>query len=270
MPNLSRPETGKTPKRAPDSWYATYENRLNQLLSTAGSDDTEYARSIREAIVFEDDRQEIQNKNIDPYTWVCQLDIEDARGGEWSGTGWFAAPGLIITAGHCVYLHNRGGWARNILITVNENNTKSTQTMRGVDFHTVDGWINGADESYDYGAITVRRENGREQGYFGYSVLDDADLTGELVNVAGYPTDKPKGTLWGSVKILQNNTQETLIYDLDTYFGMSGSPVILWDKSDYFAIGIHNYGDISGNRATRMTESVFQTIQGWARLTQGI
>lgn len=219
---------------------------------------------VQEILIGSDDRQRIADTHALPYAWICDLSIIDATGTEWLGTGWLASPRLVITAGHCVYLTNQGGWARSITVTPSRDGADKPYTFHALELHSVDGWVNDAQQGCDYGAIILPAEAQDELGYFGFATLTNEELSGELVNVVGYPADKPEGTLWGSVRTLEATLPDILAYDNDTYGGMSGSPVIQWDGSDYFVLGIHNYGDIRGNRATRITASVFDNIQRWA------
>ena len=66
---------------------------------------------IQEIVLGSDDRQMIADTSASPFAWICGLSMTDSTGTQWLGTGWLAAPGLVITAGHCVYLTNQGGWA---------------------------------------------------------------------------------------------------------------------------------------------------------------
>jgi V8-like Glu-specific endopeptidase len=57
-----------------------------------------------------------------------------------------------------------------------------------------------------------------------------------------------------------------LVYDIDTMGGQSGAPVYVKRNGQRYVVGIHNYGEASGNSATRMTSSVYQNLYNWSRL----
>ncbi len=103
----------------------------------------------------------------------------------------------------------------------------------------------------------------RRSGLFRYGVLKDALIAGALANITGYPQDKPPGTLWGHAKTLRPPGLRSLTYEIDTFGGMSGAPVVMWDGRDYLAIGIHNYGEANANSASRITEDVFHNLERW-------
>jgi V8-like Glu-specific endopeptidase len=222
---------------------------------------------VSEMVLGGDDRVEVVNVQGTPFRWVCQLLISAANGSSWLGTGWLAAPGLVITAGHCVYMHNQGGWVRQVDVLPARNGPTEPYLFVSTEPYSVDGWVTHKLPDYDYGALIIQPDVALGTlGYFGYGALGDADLMGSLANVVGYPSDKDPGTMWGSVRTVRDVRPTTLIYDIDTYGGQSGAPVIRWDGTDYIVVGIHNYGDLAGNQATRITSSVFQNIGGWRSL----
>ena len=63
---------------------------------------------------------------------------------------------------------------------------------------------------------------------------------------------------------LQSVQQRTITYEIDTYGGQSGSPVLVYENGLAASVGIHNYGDLRGNSATRITDSVYQNLLDWS------
>lgn len=213
-----------------------------------------------EAIILADDRVRVMDTTVNPFRWLCRLEITASTGSKWLGTGWFIAPGVIVTAGHCVYMHNHGGWVQSIAVHVGQNETIVQRSITATQFATTRGWAERRDATNDYGVIFVSAGG---QGYFGYGVLGDTLISGALGNITGYPQDKPAGSLWGHTKQMQPPTSKNLFYEIDTFGGMSGAPVVIWDGQDYVAIGIHNYGDTTANSASRITEEVFRNFERW-------
>jgi glutamyl endopeptidase len=72
-----------------------------------------------------------------------------------------------------------------------------------------------------------------------------------------------KGTMWGHAKRVKKVMSKVIYYDTDTEGGQSGSPVFFMSQGLPVAVGIHNYGDSTGNSATRITKAVFDQIQRW-------
>jgi len=233
------------------------------LRSIIGTPESGSSDMTAEAIILADDRVQVSDSTATPYNWLCRLEITAANGSRWLGTGWFISPSTIVTAGHCVFLHNHGGWVQSIAVYVGQNQTQVARSFTAVHYATTSGWVNNRDTVHDYAVIFAPPG---DQGFFGYGVMSDGMLNGALANVTGYPQDKPSGTLWGHVKRLLPPQPTILQYEIDTFGGMSGAPVVLWDGQDYIVTGIHNYGGAQLNTASRLTETVFHNFERWKAL----
>jgi glutamyl endopeptidase len=58
-----------------------------------------------------------------------------------------------------------------------------------------------------------------------------------------------------------------IFYDLESEPGMSGGPVFYNKDGKRYAVGIHNYGDSSGNYGTRISQPVYNDIAAWASVS---
>lgn len=246
----------------PDAGVAT-GTQLRQIIGGPGP---QAQGAVAEAIILADDRVQVTNTDANPFRWMCRLEILAGTGTRWLGTGWFISPGVIATAGHCVFIHNHGGWVQSIAVHVAQNGSEAARSFLATNYATTRGWAEGRDTVHDYGVVFAPPG---DQGYFGYGVLADGVLNNTLANVTGYPQDKPAGTLWGHVKRLLPPQPALLRYEIDTFGGMSGAPVVLWDGRDYVAVGIHNYGDAAANIATRIVAQVFHNFERWKSIGAG-
>jgi hypothetical protein len=72
--------------------------------------------NVLEAIIGSDDRVRVADNLMiaNPWRQICALRIRSKTGKMYVGTGWFIAPRVLATAGHCVFLQNEGGWAQSI------------------------------------------------------------------------------------------------------------------------------------------------------------
>lgn len=72
--------------------------------------------NVLEAIIGNDDRVRVADSlmRANPWRQICALRIRSKTGKIYVGTGWFIAPNVLATAGHCVFLQNEGGWAQSI------------------------------------------------------------------------------------------------------------------------------------------------------------
>lgn len=245
---------------APDAWFAEYGTTVSRALAAGLS-----AELQPEVIIGRDDRKRIHNTDEYPFRCICSLDITAASGRRFVGTGWLVSPSLVITAGHCVYMRKQGGWVRSIEVYPGRNGRHSTPpyVAHKRKLMSVNGWVNNRNPLDDYAGIVLDRPLGDQLGWFGFDGdLPKQQLEGELVNVVGYPFDKD-GTMWGHARSLSQVNDQELIYLNDTLGGNSGGPVILWDGNQNLVVGIHNYGDLRGNSATRINKTVGAKIVEW-------
>jgi glutamyl endopeptidase len=220
-----------------------------------------------EVVIGDDDRTQVGNTNQYPWRCIASLLITASDGTSWIGTGWLVSPRLLLTAGHCVYMHNQGGWASQIEVIPGRNaDDRPFSSCIATNFRTVQAWMSDKDRNYDYAAILLP-ENcryGDQLGWFGYTVKGDDELTSLKSNLSGYPGDKPAGTQWFHSRTLTDVDERVLTYDIDSAGGQSGAPVWMrtQDGSRY-GIGIHTNGDLAGNSATRINQEVFNNISSW-------
>jgi V8-like Glu-specific endopeptidase len=227
-----------------------------------------------EVVIGRDDRKRITTTNVNPWKRICHLKIQAANGRFFLGTGFFIGPRTIVTAGHCVYMHDQGGWAKQIIVTPGRSATETPfKSHTATSFRSVKGWVTGKLRNYDYGVIILPRSVAipSEIGAFGFAAYRNQSLLNiKRLNTAGYPGDRPypgdqpPNTLWYDGRKAKQVTARTIIYDIDTAGGQSGSPV--WAKLSNgrrIVVGIHTNGDLSGNSATRITKPVFENLKKW-------
>jgi V8-like Glu-specific endopeptidase len=228
----------------------------------------EAARHV-ESILGIDTRKNIARTTRQPWRHICALRIEFPSGKVYTGTGFFVGPRAVVTAGHCVYLHNQGGWARKIMVIPGANgSSQPLGSAISTTFRSVGGWVNGKKPECDYGCVilpsgTAFRSN---PGSLGFAAFDTGKLLAKTAVLYGYPGDKPFGELWGDKRRIKTVTSKNLIYEIDTMGGQSGSPVYIKQNGQRFAVGIHNYGGATSNSATRITQDVYRRLYAWSQI----
>lgn len=226
-----------------------------------------------EAIRGKDDRKKVTDTTRYPWRMTASLEIAGPDGELYLGTGWFIGPRTLVTAGHCVYVHdNRNGvhdWVRSIRVMPGRNGrTLPFDAAVSRSYRTVAGWARDGDPNYDYGAIILATPMGDEVGSVGLAVLEDDELRGRIATIAGYPADKIEqedGTQWYDRNRVKDADLFRLYYDTDTEGGQSGAAVYTVGENDEtLSIGIHAYGsDYFGNSATRITNEVLENLRLW-------
>ncbi|MEM6620738.1 MAG: serine protease [Pseudomonadota bacterium] len=229
--------------------------------------DLEYAGDEPESVCGRDDRRRISPATSIPWRMICQLIMTRADNRQSRCTGWFIGPRTVMTAGHCVYSHSAGGWAKRIeVIPGMDASSRPYGSMVGTSFRSVSGWTKKKKPEYDYGAIILPNNTlGNRVGWFGFANLSSGSLRNLLANNSGYPGDKPFGTQWYNAGRITRVTSKRLYYMFDTAGGQSGSPVWRYKDGKRHAVGIHAYGGCP-NKATRINKSVFDNMKKWKDL----
>lgn len=274
----SKGESPVTDKVNPDGTEAVVDHKKSmggELIHSAP--DTSTLRDIGEAsfgaapktVHGADNRVQINNTSVYPWRVHCSLLITAADNSKWIGTGWFIGPHTVMTAGHVVYIKNSGvagrdGWVKNILVMPGRNgNTLPFGSVTSTNFRSVTGWTQSGSEYYDYGAIILPTNLGNKTGWFGFGVYSDSDLVSSVGNIAGYPGDKPSGTLWYDFHKIASVNSRKVYYDIDTYGGQSGSSVYRIINGGRYGIAIHAYGGATTNSGTRIVTPVFNNMVAW-------
>lgn len=241
-----------------DAIYGSYPELMDQAIQLDGV--------FQEVVIGPDNRVRVQNTTVFPWRAICGLRIQAANGQNFIGTGWLISPRTVITAGHCVFLHDAGGWARSITVIPGLNGaarpfgTHTSSTLR-----SVTGWTQSRNRNFDYGAIILPPGNrpGAQTGTFGFAARNDAFLKAAALNLSGYPGDKGGSQQWFHAQKAKSVSERVITYEIDTAGGQSGSPVWVLQNGVRTAVGIHTNGASSGNSATRIVAPVFNNLQNW-------
>lgn len=224
-----------------------------------------------EAVIGTDERKRITNTRQYPWRIAASLLITAADNSQWIGTGWFISPRTLVTAGHCVYIKHSGvpgrdGWVKKIQVMPGRNGTEVPfGGLSATEFWTVQGWGEKGLENYDYGAIILPATFEQDLGHFAFGVFDDAELLVSTMNVAGYPGDKEKGTLWYDFRKVGSVNPDKVFYAADTAGGQSGACVYIFHEGQRTGVAIHTYGGATANSGTRISSQVFTNLESWKR-----
>lgn len=227
----------------------------------------EIARTM-EIVLGADDRTRVSPTTGPVWRKICALRIETADGAVALGTGFLVGPRTVLTAGHCVYAHNHGGWVKRIEVIPGANgNKKPFGSWTSSSFRSVAGWTKRKVPASDYGCIQLpATADTRRLGRFGIArAVSRRELLGRRVTIAGFPGEKPFAQMWKSNDQVKAVSSKVLVYRNDTTGGMSGSPVFVTQGGRRQVVGIHNYGASSGNSATRINSRCRRNIARWVR-----
>ncbi len=227
--------------------------------------------AVAETVIGTDDRVRITPAKNYPWAVHAALRITARDGSGWIGTAFFVSPRVLVTAGHCVFIHATGsprhGWVRSIDVMPGRDGVDLPfGSVRSARFASVRGWTQNRDDEYDYGVIVLDTPLGSTTGWLGFGAFSDATLTSSFGNLSGYPGDRGGGTeQWYMARRIDSVAARKVYYDIDTFGGQSGSAVYRISGGNRYAVGIHAYGVGARplNSATRITRPVFDNLQAW-------
>src|SRR5690606_20898968 len=106
------------------------------------------------------------------------------------------------------------------------------------------GFIDGPERgSWDWGVIELQRPVTGIRRFARLRPLSDAALQRLMatsrITVAGYPSDRPLGTMWRHTERLVRATPRRLFHTVDTCPGHSGSPILARLDGEWSVIGVH-------------------------------
>jgi V8-like Glu-specific endopeptidase len=247
-----------------DAWHAVYSDPGQRAMAIKQQNDAR--QSVLEVVIGNDDRLRVTNVTAFPWRAICSLLITARDDSKWIGTGWLIGRRTLITAGHCVYIKDRGGWVKEMQVIPGRNaGDEPFKRAKATSFRSVSGWTENTSRSHDYGAIILPEDKpyGEELGFFGIANLNDTQFNQLMVNLSGYPGDKPAGTHWFHARRITNCGPTFFSYDIDTAGGQSGAPVWRLQNGVRHAVGIHTNGSPTGNSATRINKVVFDNLMLW-------
>ncbi|KAH0031796.1 hypothetical protein KCU78_g2706, partial [Aureobasidium melanogenum] len=171
------------------------------------------------------------------------------------GTGWLIRPDLLVTAGHVVFDHSKNYRATvqiKCYIGYNGKASVSSSTCQpryGQRVITTREWTKTPNRGKDVAFIQVTKPFEGNLNLFSYVDTPVSDKT--TLNIVGYPGDKAFDNEYGAQMYelsdkttydLNDNNLHMIHYQISTYGGQSGAPILRQKDGVTKSIGTHCYG----------------------------
>jgi V8-like Glu-specific endopeptidase len=192
--------------------------------------------------------QEIETTRF-PWNTVVYL-CRDFGAGLCAGcSGALVSPTRVLTAGHCLFSLKRMAAPRSIRVCPGRRDraTFPYGSLEAGEYYIPRAFRHGPERvTADWGVIVLPRPFPRLRTFLPLRPLDRAGLerlrAHTLITVAGYPSDRPLGTMWRHAERLVRFDARRLFYTVDTCPGHSGSPIIAPVGGARAIVGVHTAG----------------------------
>ncbi len=227
---------------------------------------------VQESVYGDDDRTLITNQDVFPWRTIVKLYITAQDGSKFVGSGMILDDFHVMTAGHCAYLHDHGGWASSIEIVPAMDTADTPSDPYGHAWVTLmrsyTAWVNDENSQHDWAVLTLDRNIGTYTGWMGrMTAPSDSSIYTDEANVAGYPADLSSGgRLYYSYEPGRGATSNNHYYEADTAGGMSGCPVWRLTGGNRYIMTVHAYGgggSPNPNYGTRLNQEKYDRIFTW-------
>lgn len=199
-----------------------------------------------------------------PYLPIVRLILIFPGHQFYRGTGFLIGADKVVTAGHCIYDHGTQEYVEDI-IAIAEPGTADDHYGICTGYRYAPDYLISSKAENDWAVMKLDLQLGVYAGVL--PIVDWSTLTPFAVyigEIPGYPAiaqGRATNIMWtASGQVIWPPGGKVLDYRISTSGGQSGAPVLIQDRGQYYAAGIHVIGSSASNHARAIDTDLFYTL----------